>query len=393
MIKIKVRRGLRCFYLSAYRNAGQGHSDETSRNRSKENQAPSGAPIVMTGNTYLITGGAGFLGINLCRHLLSRGCRVRSLDIAPFEYPERNVVDAILGDIRDPAAVEAAMAGVTTVVHCAAALPLSDEREIMSTGVTGTSILLACAARHNVARFIYISSTAVYGIPDHHPLLEDDSLHGVGPYGIAKIRAEALCSEYRAAGHCAPVLRPKSFVGPERLGAFELLYDWAYDGRNFPVLGRGDNRYQLLDVEDLCRAIFLCATGDPAPANDTFNIGANQFGAMRENFQAVLDRAGHGRRVISLPAGPAIACLKALAFLRLSPLYKWIYETAAEESFVSTARIETKLGFVPSYSNRDALIRNYDWYVAHRDEIRGTSGVSHRVPWKKGALRLAKYFF
>lgn len=347
----------------------------------------------MTQPLYLVTGGAGFLGINLCRYLLSRRCAVRSLDIAPFDYPERASVDAVRGDIRDRSTVDRAMAGVDIVVHCAAALPLGSKENIMSTGVDGTRVVLESAMHHGVSRVVYISSTAVYGIPDHHPLHEDDKLAGVGPYGESKIRAEELCAAFRARGLCVPVLRPKTFVGPERLGAFELLYDWAHDGKNFPVLGSGNNRYQLLDVEDLCEVIYLCATGDRNLVNDTFNVGAKEFGTMRENVQAVLDRAAHGKKVIGFPARPLTWALKVLEFLRLSPLYKWIYETAARESFVSIQRIETKLGFVPRYSNREALIRNYDWYVAHRGEFRGQSGTSHRVPWKKGILRLAKLFF
>ncbi len=90
---------------------------------------------------------------------------------------------------------------------------------------------------------------------------------------------------------------------------------------------------------------------------------------------------------------PAIAILKLLERLHLSPIYQWIYETEARESFVSTRRIEDKLGFQPRFSNCEALIRNYDWYAAHREEIRGRTGVSHRVPWDKGALELAKCLF
>lgn len=342
---------------------------------------------------FLITGGSGFLGINLCRYLLARGHKVRTLDIAPFDYPERSTVEAIVGDVRDRDTVERAMAGVEIVVHAAAALPLSQREDIISTDVGGTSIVLEAAFSHAISRVIFTSSTSVYGIPDHHPLFEEDRLQGVGPYGEAKIAAEKHCISFRVAGHCVPVLRPKSFVGPERLGVFELLYDWAYEGRNFPVLGSGDNLYQLLDVEDLCEAIYLCATLDPARVNDTFNVGAKKFGTMRENFQAVLDRAGHGKHVVSLPAQPVIWTLELLEQLHLSPIYKWIYDTAAQESFVSIERLETKMGFMPRYSNRDALLRNYDWYVAHRDEYRGKTGISHRVPWKKGALQLAKYFF
>ena len=347
----------------------------------------------MAASLFLVTGGSGFLGINLCRYLLARGQRVRSLDIAPFDYPERNAVDAIVGDIRDTDTLARSMQGAEVVVHAAAALPLSRREDIFSTDSDGTRKVLEAAFSHDVSRVIFTSSTSVYGIPDHHPLLEDDRLQGVGPYGEAKIAAEKHCLSFRAAGHCVPVLRPKSFVGPERLGVFELLYDWAFEGRNFPVLGSGDNLYQFLDVEDLCEAIYLCATLDPARANDTFNIGAKKFGTMRENFQAVLDRAGHGKHVVSLPALPAIWTLKLLEQIHLSPIYKWIYDTAAQESFVSVERLETKLGFVPRYSNQDALIRNYDWYVAHRTEYKGKTGISHRLPWKKGALEVAKLFF
>jgi len=343
----------------------------------------------------LITGGAGFLGINLCRYLLSRDYAVRSLDIAPFEYPERTAVNAMLGDIRDPATVARAMRDVDFVVHAAAALPLSSAAEIESTDVHGTAIVLEEAVRAAVARVVFTSSTSVYGVPDHHPLYESDPVKGVGPYGEAKIKAERLCREQRARGGCICVLRPKSFVGPERLGIFELLYDFAFQGRNFPVLGSGNNLYQLLDVEDVCQAILLCLEKDRDLVNDTFNVGAQEFGTLRESFQSVLDRAGHGRRVVSIPEAPAIAVLRVLESLHLSPIYPWIYDTCGRESYVSVRRIAVKLGFEAHYSNREALARNYDWYVRHRDEIRGRgkTGVTHRVPWKRGALTLAAHFF
>jgi nucleoside-diphosphate-sugar epimerase len=223
--------------------------------------------------------------------------------------------------------------------------------------------------------------------------MESDPLRGVGPYGQAKVLAEGLCLAYRKKGLCVPIIRPKSFVGPERLGVFALLYDWASDGRGFPMIGRGDNRYQFLDVEDLCQAIYLTATVDPARADDTFNIGAKVFATMREDYQAVLDYAGFGRRVRGFPATPLIWILRLLEALKLSPLYRWVYETAATDSFVSIEKAERVLGYAPKYSNRDALIRNYQWYLDHRHRFAGQSGVTHRVPWKQGLLALAKRAF
>ena len=342
---------------------------------------------------WLVTGGAGFLGINLVRHLLARGHQVRSYDTAPFAYPEADRISVIQGDIRDRGLHDRAFEGIDVVVHCAAALPLFPPREIFSTEVEGTRLLLSAAQAAGIDRFIHISSTAVYGIIDGHAKREDDALTGVGPYGEAKIQAEAVCAEFRSRGMCVPVLRPKSFVGPERLGVFELLFDFAYSGHNFPVIGSGNNRYQLLDVEDLCQAVYLCATGDRGEVNDVFNVGAARFGSLRESFQAVLDRAGHGKEVVGLPVGPAIWTLRGLEMLGLSPLYQWIYETASKDSRVDIEKITHRLGFNATFSNEEALVRNYDWYVANRDGISQGAGVTHREPWKRGALTLARYIF
>lgn len=343
--------------------------------------------------TYLITGGAGFLGINLVRYLLERGHQVVSLDIADFDYPERDRIIEIKGDIRDRATVDRAMQGVNIVIHTAAALPLYKPEDIYTTDVVGTRTVIDSAFQHGVERFIQISSTAVYGIPDHHPLYETDKLDGVGPYGKAKIEAEEVCFEYRAKGMCVPVIRPKSFIGPERLGVFALFYDWAKDGRGFPMLGSGSNRYQLLDVEDLCDATYLCCTLDKNVVNDTFNIGAKEFTTMKEDYQAVLDYAGYGKKIVPLPAAPAIFILRVLEAMKLSPLYKWVYETASKDSFVSIEKAEKVLGYQPKYSNKAALVRNYQWYLDNLHSFEGQSGVSHRVPWKQGILGVAKLFF
>ncbi len=343
--------------------------------------------------SFLITGGAGFLGINLVRHLLERGHQVTTIDLEDFNYPERSQITEIRGDIRDRDKVDEAMRGIDIVIHTAAALPLYSKEDIFTTDIEGTRNVIDSAFQHKAERFIHVSSTAVYGIPDHHPLVEEDQLEGVGPYGEAKILAEEVCLEYRKKGMCVPIIRPKSFIGPERLGVFALFYDWAKDGKGFPMIGSGDNRYQLLDVEDLCDAIYLCATLDPQISSDTFNIGAKVFTTMKADYQAVLDYAGFGKKVRGFPAEPMIWTLRVLEALNLSPLYKWVYETASKDSFVSIEKAERVLGYEPKFSNQDALVRNYKWYVANLHQFENQSGVSHRVPWSQGVLSVAKAFF
>jgi nucleoside-diphosphate-sugar epimerase len=344
--------------------------------------------------SVLVTGGAGFLGVNLLRHLRERGYNLVSLDIAEFTYADlKDYVRIVQGDIRNRADVDRAMAGVQFVVHGAAALPLYRPEDIHTTDVDGTRTVLESAVQHGVTRVVHVSSTAVYGIPDHHPIRETDALQSVGPYGAAKVEAENICVAFRERGLIVPILRPKSFVGPERLGVFALLYEWALEGRGFPLLGNGRNRYQLLDVEDLCDAIRLCLVLPAHVVNDTFNIGAKEFGTIRDDYQAVLDRAGHGKRIVTVPAAPAVMALRILERLNLSPIYKWVYETVSTDSWVAIDKAERVLQFTPKYSNRDALLRNFEWYIANRSHFQETSGISHRAPWKQGALAVFKRFF
>ena len=343
--------------------------------------------------TVFITGGSGFLGINLIRYLLKKGYKIVSYDIVPFDYKDcKDEITSVVGDIRDRETLHKSMKGADIVIHCAAALPLYSEEDIYSTDIDGTKNVIDGAIIHKIERFIHISSTAVYGVPDHHPLYEHDELIGVGPYGKAKIQAEKLCEAAREQGLTVSIIRPKSFVGPERLGVFALLYDWAKDGHGFPMIGDGKNRYQLLDVEDLCDAILACMTLEKKVVNDVFNIGAKEFTTMGEDYQAVLDEAGFGKKVIPTPAGLIIGVLRILEALNISPLYAWVYETASKDSFVSIEKAEKKLGYKPRFSNKDALIQNYHWYLDHLSDFEGKSGVSHRVPWKQGILSIFKQF-
>lgn len=337
----------------------------------------------------VITGGAGFLGFHLAQGM--REHELVLLDIADFvpsEVPEG--AQTMQADVRDRDALRTACAGADVVLHAAAALPLWKPAEIRSVNLDGTRAVLEVARELDVPRVVHISSTAVYGIPDHHPLDENDPMDGVGPYGESKVAAEELCAEARAAGQCVSVLRPKTFIGPERLGVFQILFDWVDAGVKIPVIGNGRNRYQLLAVEDLVEAARIACTGPADQVNDVFNVGAAEFDTVGEDLGALFAHAGTGSRLFRTPAWLCKSALAVLEFLRLSPLYKWIYGTADQDSFVSIDKLRA-LGWEPKYSNAQTLIATYDWYKANKDAI-PDAGTGHRVPWKEGALRVVRWF-
>jgi nucleoside-diphosphate-sugar epimerase len=336
---------------------------------------------------WAISGGAGFLGLHLSRRLLADGHDVRSLDVVPLDDARlEDSVQELRGDVRDRGHVEELVDGADVVVHAAAALPIQASREsIRSVNVTGTENVLRAARDAGVRRVVFISSTAVYGVPEKHPIEEDDPLVGVGWYGESKIDAEALC---RVAAVETTIVRPKTFIGPERLGVFEILFDWIREGRRIYILGKGHNRYQLLGVEDLVDAIVRAATV-PEAAGETFNVGATEFGTVRSDLQALIDHAGSSSRLQPVPVKPAELALRALELLKLSPLAEWHYKTAHKDSFVDVSKAQHLLGWQPRLSNREALIETYDWYLANRGRV-GAAGVTHRVPWNQQALGLLK---
>lgn len=337
-----------------------------------------------------ISGGAGFLGLHLARRLLADGARVRSLDLAPLDDPRLEVeVEELRGDVRDPAAARRLVDGADVLVHAAAALPIQVSREsIRSTNVDGTATALAAALETGVRRAVFVSSTAVYGIPERHPIREEDPLVGVGAYGESKIEAEDVCRAIRARGLETVIVRPKTFVGPERLGVFEILFDWVREGRRIYTLGPGTNRYQLLAVEDLVDAI-VRAFDAPGAAGEAVNVGAAEFGTVNDDLGALIEHAGSSSRLTPVPVRPAELALRALELARLSPLAEWHYRTAHKDSFVSIDRARALLGWTPRLSNAQTLIDTYDWYLANRDRVRA-AGTTHRVPWNQQALGVLK---
>ena len=336
-----------------------------------------------------ISGGAGFLGLHLTRRLVGEGHLVRTLDLAPLDDSAlEGDVEQLLGDVRDEASARALVDGAEMLVHAAAALPIQNSRDaIRSVNVDGAATVLVAALEAGVRRVVMVSSTAVYGVPEKHPIFEDDPLVGVGWYGESKIDAERVAAEVGRRGLEIVVVRPKTFIGQERLGVFEILFDWIREGRRIPILGDGSNRYQLLAVEDLVGAIVRCF--DAPVAGEALNVGAARFGTVRKDLGALCTHAGSGARLRSIPAKPAEIVLRGLELARLSPLAEWHYKTAYRDSFVSIEKARQLLGWEPALSNAETLCSTYDWYLAHRESMKA-AGMTHRVPWDQRALGLLK---
>lgn len=335
-----------------------------------------------------ITGGTGVLGSALSRRLAEGmpDVELLRLDIRPAPGVQ-------VCDIRDTEKLVRHFEGSEVVVHAAAALPSYSAEQIRSTDVDGTQSVLRAAEVAGVPHVIHVSSTAVYGLPKHTPTPEDYPRQGVDPYSRAKIQAELICEKSRTRFEGVTILRPKTFLGPGRMGIFSMLFEWAEEGLDFPVLGDGSQLTQMLDVNDLCSVILSVLELPPIRTNTAFNLGATEYGSIREDFQSVLDEAGRGGRVRSIPMAPALVLLRGASAVGASPVYPRLLHKLRNHSFVDTQKAQEVLGFAPGLSNAESLRRTFRWWRSDANARSATPGKSHDKPWRQGILRLTKPLF
>jgi nucleoside-diphosphate-sugar epimerase len=337
--------------------------------------------------SVLVTGGSGYFGSVVSELALARGDAVRIFDLNP---PGPTLTDAefVAGDVRDPTAIRAACEGIDVVFHNVAQVPLAKDRELFdAVNVGGTANVLVAARDARVSKVVHTSSSAVFGIPEHNPVTEASPCRPLEAYGRAKLRAELLCHDAMAAGLDVSIIRPRTVLGHGRLGVMALLFEFVADGAPVFVLGGGDNRYQLVHANDLADACLRAGDRDGA---SVYNVGALEFGTMRETLQALVDHAATGSRVRSLPVAPARLAMRALAALGLAPFAPYHWLLYSESLFFDVTKARTELSWEPRHSNASMVIESYEWFLAHRRDSDDAARSHHQSPVKLGLLRALK---
>jgi nucleoside-diphosphate-sugar epimerase len=290
--------------------------------------------------------------------------------------------------VRDRAAIRAACDGVDVVLHNVAQVPLARDRDLFwSVNVVGSADLLVAARDAGVAKVVHTSSSAVFGIPETNPVIEETPCRPLEAYGRAKLEAEVLCREAVAAGLDVTVIRPRTILGHGRLGIMAVLFDFVADGAPVYVLGEGNNRYQFVHASDLADA---CLQAAEREGPSVYNIGATEFGTMRETLQALVDHAGTGSRVRSLPVGPARLAMRALTGLGQAPFAPYHWLLYGESLWFDVTRARTELDWEPKHSNSSMMIESYEWFLEHRDGLESAERSHHQSPVRPGLLRLLK---
>jgi len=342
----------------------------------------------MQGRKVLVTGGSGYFGSRILQLLLERGAECRSFDrMAPDECPPE--VEFFQGDILDLQAIKKACEGVSIVYHNVAQLPLAKNTGLFErVNVQGTEVMCQAALETGVEKVVATSTCAIYGAPKRNPVTEKTPPSPGESYGRTKYESELVCYKYRDKGMDISILRPDTIVGTGRLGIFQILFEWLYEGRNIPVFGKGGNLYQFIHGDDFAEVSILASLRQ---GSEDYNCGTDRFGTMRELMEHLCEHAGTGSRVRNLPATPMVWGMKFTSALGMSPLGAYHSLMFAKEIYFDITKAKSELGWQPKYSNNEMFAQNYDWYLESREAILSSPGVSeHTSAVKEGILAIVK---
>jgi nucleoside-diphosphate-sugar epimerase len=281
------------------------------------------------------------------------------------------------------------MTGIDVVHHNAALVPLTKSgKEFWRVNVDGSRIAAEEGVRSAVRCFVHMSSSAIFGAPKRAPITLDTAPQPAEAYGRSKLAGERevrqICEK---AGLQCIVIRPRTILGPGRLGIFQILFDWIREGRDVYAIGSGNIKFQFIHACDLMDAYLLAmARGN----SGTYNIGADRYGTLREALENLIAHAGTASRVRSLPPSLTIRSLQALDWLHLSPLAPWHYLTY-HKPFYFDVRHLLEMGWKPRYSNDEMLREAYDDFCAAKGTGDGADVASpHRRRVKESILWLVK---
>ena len=309
---------------------------------------------------YLVTGGAGFIGSNFIRRVLQQepDALVTNLDSLTYAGVKATVdeLDAserhtfVLGDIRDASLVEGLVPGHDVVVNFAAESHVDRSIDgpsvFLETNVVGTGVLIDAARRHQIPRFIHVSTDEVYGSIAEGFAGEDAPLDPSSPYSASKAGSDLLVGSYAVTfDYPAIVTRCTNNYGPyqfpEKL--IPLFVTNLFEDVPVPLYGDGLNERDWLYVDDHCSALhMLVDAGEPG---EVYNIGANAQVSNLELTHKILGLLGKDDSLIT-PVTDRLGHDRRYA--------------------VDSSKIRA-LGWEPAHSLDDRLGDTIDWYRSRED--------------------------
>lgn len=336
---------------------------------------------------HLVTGGSGYVGNFIVNTLSAMGEEVVSLDVIKSNN-KINSVEYIVGSVLDEVLVNTLAAKCDYIHHNAALVPLTKSGvDFHKVNVIGTSIVAKAAIEQNIKHLSHMSSSAVFGSYRELPLNNFSKREPVEIYGKSKKDAEDLVMNLISANpnlSCS-IIRPRTILGNERLGIFELLFRWISKGKDIFVIGKASDPFQFAHIEDIVNASINSCLNQK---RGVFNVGTLEFRSLTSDLESLIEFAKTKSRVIHLPKSLTINGLKIMDKLKLSPFAPYHYLTYHKPYYFDSRYVYDQLKYKPKGSNIEIMIDSYKSYLSNLNQKSYNKLSPHRTKLNSLAIDL-----
>lgn len=339
---------------------------------------------------FLISGGSGYLGSQIISYLLKNNMKVVNCDIVNgINYKNENY-KFIKCDITKFNKNILYENNIDKVIHCTAKVPITkNKKKFLDTNSYGTKKILDASLETEINSFVYVSSSAVYGIPDKTPITENDDRNPVEEYGLSKKLGEDECFKHMYKSKTnIKIIRPRTIMGGDRLGIFSMLFWWIKNNQPIPVLNDGNNLYQFIDIKDLVEVIYKCSLKN---ISGDFNIGSEKFNSIRDNISYLIEYANSKSIIKNINEKSFIfKTAKKVCEFGIIPLQKYHFEVYGKNVFFDIDKAKKEFNWVPRVSNYESFKESYDLFV--NIDQKKTNYSPHKTVMKNFLLKKIKYF-
>jgi len=305
---------------------------------------------------WLITGGSGFLGSNIIENLKKNNIDFINFDlIEPTSYQS----NFIKGDIRNKNELLKAIKGCNKIIHAAASLPLN-KKLFNEINIKGTQNLVELANEFEIEHFTYISSSSIFGTK-HKDVIDEETIPSpIEKYGKSKYEGELVVNDLLNNNISRNFIRSRTIVGKNRLGIFDMLFNFSKNNMPVFLIGKGSNIIQLIDVEEISEVIVRLTNQN---ISGSFNLGNNDYTTIKNTFESFIESINSKSKIVHVPIWISLISLYLLDKMKLSPFGPWHYRSFHKSCFFESSKAYEIIDYSPKKSNEDILEESFKYYI------------------------------
>lgn len=315
---------------------------------------------------YVIVGGSGFLGQYTADLISEKTLKKGLIAILDISKPKNLPLGAEFFPVDITKKIDFEFLQDDIVIHLAARQyhlkppRINRQKYFFDVNYLGTKNLLETMEKYGCKKMIYFSTDMVYGKPQYLPIDTSHPKNPFGAYGKSKFESEKLCETYRKKGFDITIFRPRMIVGKGRFGILLKLFKLMELGLPIPMIGSGNNCYQMVSVTDCAHAIWL-AVQKNIP-NVELNLGSQNPPKVKDLLRKMVAKTG-SKSIVMPTCGKLVKfCLWSFGILGIEIMYKEQYKIADEEYVVDITEARDILGWEPLQEDADMLIEAYKEY-------------------------------